>query len=1616
MESASGLLYIPGMGPVYPPLKKGKGAARVEGDDEEASTGRKGDDPVAEDSVDLPADTTKGREATRKRNALYHRCIRTAMLRGQPTLAVCGGHYALWRSLHVRCGFQDAARHSNRGGMPRLGKGSEPVVNNRVMHRVQVLPGTHLACGMMDRTRMALACLPAVNSVHSWAIHKPSDGSGFEVVNICYSATSTEDIHMYTNHDKGTKERPEEGCVEAIETVFGAPVIGVQWHPEAFFSGPSQPTEMQQEGAGAPSSAGDADMSSGAAEGSEVDIDQVREEARVRSAPFHQRLIQYMTLAGAAYAARRKMTAQFHQLLNSNKAALESHAQELKQKDASTRIAVPPHARIRKDEDYHADYHSGSVAKLMPKAAQQDAHRFEALDRATAGMSAMSVAPDTAALSASQAALASHGSPSRARDHAPSSTAAAHAWPQHTPMAPLLHTLQQATTMLSALHGGSAGARPGDGTSSAQGLLPPSAITDLEAVSDFIAQLQETLSNIKQQYGLPGSYASVVRYRQPPFRMAGGAQSVAGRTQTTGTIGHFTDAHTVYDGEGEELDVFADKQTDKAATKDLFGPVPLSKYTVANLRSFVRYLVSGPQQHHALSSAAACDTDASASAMPQPLSSGPTVFAAIARSVSRSILPRLALAKEWKKKYEADRAEIAKRLPNTAVFFDSHLQQAVPAYATLQDLAHRHAEWSRKRDMLCWILGRLHGPSELRLSTSAQGILRPLWDHLTSLFPHECWSWWEECTLAAPKGGAGGTAKKRQKAPSAVSQSTSSEQATSAMHVQQPDASPSTPPLQPPPPVDEGLADQPLVLPVASLHAEALLAAATGAEDISNQIAASANLQGSSLADSSAVSALGQTAPAAAESAHPAPTEPALLPTTAAGGAEFPNEPEYVSAPMDEEEEDAVAIDDEEDLASVAAGTYDQSDDVQLMEPPAKRQALSSASSASPSLTDECGPACLRSGGLTGTGAPLDAECDRPWPYPDAVVQRTSDAQPSSTVISTDAAGVSSVDNAGWHASQERSRQGKHALTHQPYSFSNVVRWLGFLLFVDPQFSMSLAESLGTDVSAIHNMARYGKHKQLGQAVWEILMKDRNALHTLVKESDSGPSAGSTHSQSHSARVNDAAPDLEAAGPGAGDAMNVAEAVGSASASPKGTEATSLGHSAEMAARGAQPSAPDLIADAPVGSIQQEEGASSEGNAPLEPVALPEYSAMKLVALVNYLHLTADSRFSYNELSSAIDRIVSTGRMREIGKGTKVIAHGPRQSHLGHIWDALRGTGSKAVRDAIEAWKAGGCSEDLIPAKTREALLSPRPKKTVRIAEAASDSGAGAVVSEVASDALAMDDVAPPFAAPVQEDGSARAEAASPPVAGAAAGRTVLSYLSVPEEEVTTATAAHARALQLDSLGSPSRRLPASNWSRTGLETGSRAAVGKPLAYSQKRLIGFLRFLAVQGTPAASMASKCHGSLDAVQVHTLLTSSAGVAPELEAKMEVAWVYLTQAPEFIHAFQQYCSKLEQGVPACGPLTQRPSQRHDGLTSLTPLPTPTPAGGQAQAQAGFKPVHTAQVAPSYPATSFGQPFSNRQQLFAGAQAGAASGPPFVGTAGGAPRLAGYKRQLNGGSEQE
>lgn len=161
--------------------------------------------------------------------------IGEALLTGRPILAICAGSWRLFET----CGGQteEVSGHNCRSGMPRIITNGT-IGYNLQIHNINITKTSLLAEAMGSvRSQSIVADNPAfmlpqlsVNSVHWQApsfAHLPAI---FQI-----AATSIRDDSIAPAlHKTGQKNEVQQDTVEAFESKFGAPIFGIQWHPEAF--------------------------------------------------------------------------------------------------------------------------------------------------------------------------------------------------------------------------------------------------------------------------------------------------------------------------------------------------------------------------------------------------------------------------------------------------------------------------------------------------------------------------------------------------------------------------------------------------------------------------------------------------------------------------------------------------------------------------------------------------------------------------------------------------------------------------------------------------------------------------------------------------------------------------------------------------------------------------------------------------------------------------------------------------------------------------------------------------------------------------------------------------------------------------------------------------------------------------------------------------------------------------------------------------------------------------------------------------------------------------------------------------------------------------------------
>lgn len=232
------------------------------------------------DNVGLLIIPGRARETETKRKNIHtirtnyeNKIIRDAINRGRPILGICAGSWQLWNSFynlkkneeeHVDA-TRDVNDHNNGSGMPRV-RPDGKIKYNIQIHKVSIQPKTILAAsigGNINNDTISLT----VNSVH-WRAPDENKLPDTLVVN----AKSLKNDKPIKVARLGEID-PEVNIIEGFETKDGAPVLGIQWHPEAYNANDPQQLQPQQ----------------------------------------HRKLLQYMAKAGDAYSTKQKMLTEFKQ-------------------------------------------------------------------------------------------------------------------------------------------------------------------------------------------------------------------------------------------------------------------------------------------------------------------------------------------------------------------------------------------------------------------------------------------------------------------------------------------------------------------------------------------------------------------------------------------------------------------------------------------------------------------------------------------------------------------------------------------------------------------------------------------------------------------------------------------------------------------------------------------------------------------------------------------------------------------------------------------------------------------------------------------------------------------------------------------------------------------------------------------------------------------------------------------------------------------------------------------------------------------------------------------------------------------------------------------------------
>jgi len=155
------------------------------------------------------------------------RMLAAAFLRGCPILAVCDGALVIWE---MQGGTTTSVSQHSYGRMPAITPTGK-IGWNITMHRLKIDEGSLLEAAMTEKPPNALPePLLECNSVHRSTI---SSDRATIPDHWKISAWAENDPEIRPKSYKRVLS-PEDGVPEAAETKNGAPILIVQWHPEAY--------------------------------------------------------------------------------------------------------------------------------------------------------------------------------------------------------------------------------------------------------------------------------------------------------------------------------------------------------------------------------------------------------------------------------------------------------------------------------------------------------------------------------------------------------------------------------------------------------------------------------------------------------------------------------------------------------------------------------------------------------------------------------------------------------------------------------------------------------------------------------------------------------------------------------------------------------------------------------------------------------------------------------------------------------------------------------------------------------------------------------------------------------------------------------------------------------------------------------------------------------------------------------------------------------------------------------------------------------------------------------------------------------------------------------------
>ncbi len=222
----------------------------------------------------------------RIRSEFEQNLIKNALLRGQPILAMCAGSWQLWQAMGGS--IVTVEDHNYGAGMPRISQTHGNIGYNKQIHRIRITEDNLLKNIM----RVSSSDRPSVNSVHWMAPYGPS-----KPARVIISAITVQDDDIAPNSRQSRKMKPTADSVEAFENEFGAPVMGIQWHPEAYNESDKADLESQK----------------------------------------HLGIIKFMAAAGTTYFNKRRVLKELEEKFAEDKIACASAAADIKGEDMSSR-------------------------------------------------------------------------------------------------------------------------------------------------------------------------------------------------------------------------------------------------------------------------------------------------------------------------------------------------------------------------------------------------------------------------------------------------------------------------------------------------------------------------------------------------------------------------------------------------------------------------------------------------------------------------------------------------------------------------------------------------------------------------------------------------------------------------------------------------------------------------------------------------------------------------------------------------------------------------------------------------------------------------------------------------------------------------------------------------------------------------------------------------------------------------------------------------------------------------------------------------------------------------------------------------------------------------------